>query len=82
MQADLSQAHEAGIEKGIWTPIQFNELSTSVVPNRKKTPANNSEASPRVYGDYSATARGSSTPVATTRRLDEKARWWIWIYKN
>ena len=55
IQADLSQAYDAGIEKGIATPVQFNEWGTSVVPIRKKRPANNTKASLRVCGDYSAT---------------------------
>ena len=28
MQVDLAQAYYAGIEKGIWTPVQFNDRGT------------------------------------------------------
>ena len=28
MQADFAQAYDAGIEKRIWTPVQFNDWGT------------------------------------------------------
>ena len=35
MLDDLNAAYDAGIEKGIWVPMQFNDYETLVVPVRK-----------------------------------------------
>ncbi|XP_067950425.1 uncharacterized protein [Watersipora subatra] len=35
MQSDLIQAYEAGIKRGIWKPVQFNNYRTPVVLIRK-----------------------------------------------
>ena len=32
MLDDLNAAYDAGIEKGIWVPTQFNDYGTPVVP--------------------------------------------------
>ena len=53
IQAELAQAYDAGIEKDIWTPVQFNDWGTPVVPIRKKAMPNASKAYLRVCGDYS-----------------------------
>ena len=36
LQEDLTQAYEAGIRRGVWQRIQFNEYGTPVVPIRKQ----------------------------------------------
>ena len=36
IQTDLTQALDAGIKKGIWTPVQFNDWGTPIVPVQKK----------------------------------------------
>ena len=36
LQPDLAQAYDAGIAQGIWTPVQFNDWGTPMVPIRKK----------------------------------------------
>ena len=35
IQEDLALAYDAGITKGIWTPVQFCNWGTAVVPNHK-----------------------------------------------
>ena len=35
LQEDLNAAYQAGIQKGVWVPISFNEYGTPVVPIRK-----------------------------------------------
>ena len=52
IQADLAQAYDAGIAKGVWTPVQLNAWGTPVVPIRKNAKPNSSKASLRVRGDY------------------------------
>ena len=52
---DLNQAYDAGIKKGIWKPIQFNDYGTPVVPIRKQLLSNQKKAKLRVCGDYSVT---------------------------
>ena len=54
MLEDLSHALDAGITKGIWTPTQFCNWGTPVVPVRK-APRPDGAASIRVCGDYSVT---------------------------
>lgn len=55
IQDELNLAYEAGIEKGIWKPIQFNQYGTPVVPVRKAPLPNQQKRSIRVCGDYSQT---------------------------
>ena len=55
IQSDLTQALYTGIKKGIWTPVQFNDWDTPIVPVRKKEQNNASGAHLRDCGDYSAT---------------------------
>ena len=54
MFEDLSHALDAGITKGIWTPTQFCDWGTPMVPVRK-APRPDGTASIRVCGDYSVT---------------------------
>ena len=54
MLEDLSHALDAGITKGIWTPTQFCDWGTPVVPVRK-APRPDGTASIRICGDYSLT---------------------------
>ena len=54
MLEDLSHALDAGITKGIWTPTQFCDWGTPVVPVRK-APRPDGTTSIRVCGDYSVT---------------------------
>ena len=46
---------DAGIKKEIWTPVQFNDWGTAIVPDRKKGQNNASGARLRVCGNYLAT---------------------------
>ncbi|CAI9716166.1 Hypothetical predicted protein [Octopus vulgaris] len=55
LQADLTQAINAGIKKGIWTPVPFNEWGTPVVPVRKKQTSQTTGTPLRICGDYSVT---------------------------
>ena len=55
LQPDLAQAYDAGIAQGIWTPVQFNDWGTPVVPVRKKRVSSATTAPLRVCGDYSVT---------------------------
>lgn len=50
---DLSDAYDAGIEKGVWTPTQFNDYGTPVVPVKKALLPGQTKAKLRVCGDYS-----------------------------
>ena len=62
IQDDLNQAYEAGIAKGVWKPVQFNDYGTPVVPIRKKG-ALGQPAKIRVCGDYSQFTIGD-TPLS------------------
>ncbi|XP_012943035.1 uncharacterized protein K02A2.6-like [Aplysia californica] len=53
VQEDLDSAIKAGINRGIWEPVQFNSYGTPVVPIKKKSPQG--QSSIRVCGDYSVT---------------------------
>jgi hypothetical protein len=55
LQEDLAQAYEAGISKGIWTPVQFCDWGTPVVPVRKTPSGEGRKAKLRVCGDYAVT---------------------------
>ena len=55
MQTELTQVLDAGVKKGIWTPVQFNDWGTPIVPVRKRSHFNTSRSVIRVCGDYSAT---------------------------
>ena len=55
LQSDLAQAYDSGIAQGIWTPVQFNDWGTPVVPIRKRQLSETSSAPLRVCGDYSVT---------------------------
>ena len=35
VKEDLTKAYDAGIEKGVWTHVQFNDYGTPVVPHHK-----------------------------------------------
>ena len=50
---DVKEALEAGVRRGIWKTVDFNDWGTPVVPIRKRTP--NSKTSLRICGDYSVT---------------------------
>ena len=52
MQADLVQAYDAGIEKVIQTPVQFNDWGTPMFPTRKNATPNSSKTILRVCGHY------------------------------
>ena len=58
IQDDLNQAYDAGIAKGVWKPIQFNNYGTPVVPIGKKC-APDQPAKIQVCGDYSVTTVNS-----------------------
>jgi len=49
LQEDLTHAYDAGIAKGVWTPVTFNSWGTPVVPVRKASLSGET----RVCGDYS-----------------------------
>ena len=53
LQEDLAKAYDAGIAKGVWEPVQFNEYGTPVVPVRKAVLPGQTTAAIRVCGDYS-----------------------------
>ncbi|KAK3769244.1 hypothetical protein RRG08_005190 [Elysia crispata] len=53
VQEDLESALQAGINRGIWEPTQFNAFGTTVVPIRKRT--SQGQSSLRVCSDYSVT---------------------------
>ena len=55
LQSDLAQAYDNGIVQGIWTPVQFNDWGTPVVPVRKQQVSSDAQAALRVCGDYSVT---------------------------
>jgi len=52
LQEDLSHACDAGIAKGIWTPITFNCWGTPVVDVCKASLSGEIKAGIRVCGDY------------------------------
>lgn len=62
VQADLTQAHDAGVAKGVWKQTQFNSYGTPVVPIRKKAAAEGSNPLIRVCGDYSVTVNPQLEP--------------------
>jgi len=53
LQKDLSHAYDAGISKGVWTPVTFNSWGTPVVPVRKASLSGETKAGIRVCEDYS-----------------------------
>ena len=55
IQDDLARAYDAGIARGVWTPTQFNDWGTPVVPIRKPPLPGDDKPKLRVCGDYSAT---------------------------
>jgi len=55
IREDLAQAYEAGITRDVWTPVEFNDWGTPVVPIRKAPPSGRVKAKLRVCGDYSVT---------------------------
>ena len=55
IQDDLIRAYDAGIARGVWTPTQFNDWGTPVVPIRKPPLPADDKPRIRVYGDYSVT---------------------------
>ena len=57
MQNDLAQAYDTGISRGVWTPTQFNDWVTPVVPIRKPSLPGDDKPRLRVCGDYSVTVR-------------------------
>ena len=50
---DVNGALEAGVRRGIWKTVDFNDWGSPAVPIRKITP--NSKISLRICGDYSVT---------------------------
>ena len=52
LREDLSKGYEEGIQKGIWTPVNFNKYGTPVVPVRKAV-TGNQKPKLRICGDYS-----------------------------
>ena len=53
VKEDLTKAYDAGIEKGVWTHVQFNDYGTPVVPHRKALQPGQIKPKLRVCGDYS-----------------------------
>ena len=54
MQEDLAVTYKAGISRGIWPQIEFNDWGTPVVPIRKKQ-TGSKKPKLRICGDYSVT---------------------------
>ena len=52
---DLNMAYDAGIRKGVWKSVQFNDYGTPVVPIRKALLPGQKKAKLRICGDYSVT---------------------------
>lgn len=50
---DLNQAIDAGVQKGVWKWVQFNDYGTPVVPVKKALRPGQTKPSIRVCGDYS-----------------------------
>eukprot|EP00731_Ephydatia_muelleri_P005288 Em0002g1464a len=59
---DLSIAYDAGIARGVWQSVQFNNYGTPVVPIRKVTLPGQTTAKLRVCGDYSVTVNPQLEP--------------------
>ena len=55
IQDDLARAYDAGFARGVWTPTQFNDCGTPVVPIRKPPLPGDDKPRLRVCGDYSVT---------------------------
>ena len=53
LRDDLVKGYEAGIAKGVWKPVQFNEYGTPVVPIRKAHTSGSLKPKLRICGDYS-----------------------------
>eukprot|EP00731_Ephydatia_muelleri_P035708 Em0150g6a len=62
IQEDLSIAYDAGIARGVWQSVQFNNYGTPVVPIRKVTLPGQTTAKLRVCGDYSVTVNPQLEP--------------------
>ena len=77
VQEDLAAAYDAGIAKGVWIPVQFNDYGTPVVPVRKQQVPGQAKKKIRVCGDYSVTINSQlethrqplPLPEALMRRL-------------
>nr|CAB3249686.1 uncharacterized protein K02A2.6-like [Phallusia mammillata] len=55
LQEDVAREYDAGIARGIWTPVKFNDWGTPVVPVRKAPLSTHNRPRLRLCGDYSAT---------------------------
>ena len=55
IQDDLARAYDAGIARGVWTPTQFNDWGTPVVPIRKPPLSGDDKPRLRVCRDCSVT---------------------------
>jgi hypothetical protein len=55
MEADLEEAYDKGIARGVWEPTQFSDYGTPVVPIKKALLPGQKKAKLRVCGDYSVT---------------------------
>ncbi|KAL5510824.1 hypothetical protein EMCRGX_G006430 [Ephydatia muelleri] len=62
IQEDLSTAYDAGIARGVWQSVQFNNYGTLVVPIRKVTLPGQTTAKLRVCGVYSVTVNPQLEP--------------------
>ena len=62
IQEDLSIAYDAGIARGVWQSVQFNNYGTPVVPIRKVTLPGQTTANLRVCEDYSVTVNPHPIP--------------------
>ena len=62
IQDDLCKAYDAGIAKGVWQPIQFNDYGTLVVSIRKAALPGQVSPKLRVCGDYSVTVNPQLEP--------------------
>ena len=73
---DLAQAYEAGIRRGVWQRIQFNEYGTPVVPIRKPLLPGQTKSKLRVCGDYSVAVNAQLEthrhPIPTPEHLMQK----------
>ena len=76
LQEDLAQAYEAGIRRGVWQRIQFNEYGTPVVPIRKPLLPGQTKSKLRVCGDYSVAVNAQLEthrhPIPTPEHLMQK----------
>ena len=84
IQEDLSIAYDAGIARGVWQSVQFNNYGTPVVSIRKVTlPGQNFEYCMwGLFSDSEPTAGTTSPPYTMPRGLDAEAGWWLWIHQN